>query len=245
MLPKIDAPKFDIDLPVSEIKVKVRPFTVKEEKILLFAQQDNKEQSIIDAIMQVVNNCLLDKTDITKLPTYELEYLFVKLRGLSVNSIIELNVKDDSAYTEENPVYAKSSLTIDDIILKSDKKADSKLELDDKYMLKLRHPTYGSLKGFDKSTIMDSNISDLAIQLIGSVIESVYSKDGKEVFMLDDYSEEERSEFYSSLSAKNFSEIQKFIASAPYLYAKIEWEEQDGNMKERELKGLLDFFTFA
>ena len=101
------------------------------------------------------------------------------------------------------------------------------------------------LKGFDKSTIMDSNISDLAIQLIGSVIESVYSKDGKEVFMLDDYSEEERSEFYSSLSAKNFSEIQKFIASAPYLYAKIEWEEQDGNMKERELKGLLDFFTFA
>ena len=245
MLPKIDAPKFDIDLPVSEIKVKVRPFTVKEEKILLFAQQDNQEQSIIDSIMQVVNNCLLDKTDVTKLPTYELEYLFVKLRGLSVNSIINLNVRDESASTEENPVYAKSQLSVDDIILKFENEQKSKLELDDKYMLKLRHPTYGTLKMFDKSKIAENKVSDLAIEIIGSVIESVYSKDGKEVFMLDDYSEEERTEFYSSLSANNFTEIQKFIASAPYLYAKIEWEEQDGSKKERELKGLLDFFTFA
>ena len=245
MLPKIDSPKFEIELPVSKKTVSVRPFTVKEEKILLFAQQDNKEQSIIESIMQVVNNCILDKTDVSNLPTFELEYLFVKLRGLSVNNIIELNIRDEVQSTEEKPVYVKSKLEIDNKEIKfGDEEVLNKLELNDTYMIKLRHPTYTTLNVFNEEKLKN-NVSDLAIELIGSVIESVYSKDGKEVFLLDDYAEEEKNEFFNSLSTNNFNDIQKFISQAPYLYAKINWEDGNGDKKERELKGLLDFFMFA
>ena len=143
MLPKIDAPQFNIELPVSKKSVKVRPFTVKEEKILLFAQQEDQDKSVIDAIMQVVNNCVLDKTEITELSTFELEDLFVKIRAISVNQIITLNVRDEVASTEEEPVWNKAEFDLDTIEIKfASEQVEDKIELNDEYMIKLRYPTY-------------------------------------------------------------------------------------------------------
>lgn len=246
MLPKIDSPQFNIELPVSKKSVKVRPFTVKEEKILLFAQQEDQDKSVIDAIMQVVNNCVLDKTDITELSTFELEYLFVKIRAISVNQIITLNVRDEVASTEEEPVWNKAEFDLDTIEIKfSSEQVEDKIELNDEYMIKLRYPTYKTISKFDAKTIKDRPASSLAVELVGSVIESVYSKDGEEVFLLDDYSEEEREEFYGSLSTANFSKVQRFMGSAPYLYGKFSYEDSNGDVQEKELKGLSDFFMFA
>jgi hypothetical protein len=246
MLPKIDAPQFNIELPVSKKSVKVRPFTVKEEKILLFAQQEEKDKSIIEAIIQVINNCVLDKTKVELLNTFELEYLFIKLRAISVNQIITLNIKDEELSTEEEPVWDKAEFDLDDMEIKfATKEAESKIELNDTYMIKLRYPSYNTIGKFSKEALSDKPASQIAVELVGSVIESVYSKDGEEVFLLDDHTDEEREEFYSSLSTSNFAKVQEFMASAPYIYGELKYENSKGETVIKELKGLSDFFMLA
>ena len=94
-LPKIDVPVIDIVLPYTNTKVKIRPFTVKEEKILLFAQNSTIAKEIGDAIRQVITNCIVNDVDILDLPAFEVDYLFLKLRSISVNNIIKLKLKDE------------------------------------------------------------------------------------------------------------------------------------------------------
>ena len=246
MLPKIDTPIFDIELPISKKTIKVRPFTVKEEKILLFAQQEDSDQSVIQSVLQVCNNCVVNDEDISKLATFEVEYLFVKLRALSVNNIIGLNIIDEKRSTEEEKVYIKTEINLDDVIIKTnDKKIVDKIRLDDTYQIKLRFPAYAQLDKIDLVPNEEKKAGDIAVSLVSSVVESVFNKDGSEVYILDDYSQEEKDEFLSSLSSKNFTQIQEFLSLQPILYLKFEYENEDGDKFERELRGLADFFMLA
>ena len=246
MLPKIDTPIFDIELPISKKTIKVRPFTVKEEKILLFAQQEDSDQSVIQSVLQVCNNCVVNDEDISKLATFEVEYLFVKLRALSVNNIIGLNIIDEKRSTEEEKVFIKTEINLDDVIIKTnDKKIVDKIKLDDTYQIKLRFPAYAQLDKIDLVPNEEKKAGDIAVSLVSSVVESVFNKDGSEVYILDDYSQEEKDEFLSSLSSKNFTQIQEFLSLQPILYLKFEYENEDGDKFERELRGLADFFMLA
>ena len=246
MLPKIDTPIFDIELPISKKTIKVRPFTVKEEKILLFAQQEDSDQSVIQSVLQVCNNCVVNDEDISKLATFEVEYLFVKLRALSVNNIIGLNIIDEKRSTEEEKVFIKTEINLDDVIIKTnDKKIVDKIRLDDTYQIKLRFPAYAQLDKIDLVPNDEKKAGDIAVSLVSSVVESVFNKDGSEVYILDDYSQEEKDEFLSSLSSKNFTQIQEFLSLQPILYLKFEYENEDGDKFERELRGLADFFMLA
>jgi len=247
MLPKIDTPIFDIELPISKKVIKVKPFTVKEEKLLLFAQQSNSDKSIIESVMQVCNNCLVEDIDVRKLASFELEYLFIKLRAVSINNIIKLNILDEKNSTEDAPVYIQTDLNLDDAEIKvnSEKEIADRIKLDDTYSIKLRYPAYSQLDAIDMKPNEDKAAGDIAVSLISSVIESVYNQDGSEVYVLDDYNQEEKDEFLSSLTSKNFAQIQEFLSLAPVLYLKIKYENEEGDKFERELRGLADFFMLA
>lgn len=244
-LPKIDVPVFTLTLPYSEKKIRYRPFTVKEEKILLFGQQSRDPRQIALAVKQVVQNCIISDHDIADLPSFEVDYLFLKLRSVSVNNVINIKIKD-----EEDDQFYDAEVDLEQVNLVSDKTHAGKFSLNDTYMVKLRFPSFKNIEEVTKAQV-DSVITDgtsagkLTFDLVGETIESVYSEDGSEVFFLKDYDRAERAEFLESLSSKNFTEIQAFLSSIPQLRHTVTYEKEDGTKVDRELRGLFDFFMFA
>lgn len=239
-LPKIDVPVFSLTLPYSEKKIKYRPFTVKEEKILLFGQQSRDPRQIALAVKQVVQNCIMSEHDIIDLPSFEVDYLFLKLRSVSVNNNVSLKVRDN-----EDEQYYDVEVDLDTVELVSDVEHSGKFELNDTYTVRLRYPTFRSIEEVTAAQQTEASAGQLTFDLVGETIESVFNDDGSEVFFLKDYSRDERAEFLESLSSKNFTEIQKFLSSIPQLRHTVTYTKEDGTTVDRELRGLFDFFTFA
>jgi DNA-binding Lrp family transcriptional regulator len=242
-LPKIDVPVFTLTLPYSEKKIQYRPFTVKEEKILLFGQQSRDPRQIALAVKQVVQNCIMSDHDITDLPSFEVDYLFLKLRSVSVNNVINVKIKD-----EGDDQFYDAEVDLEQVNLVSEKTHPGKFSLNDTYMVKLRFPSFKNIEEVTKaqeSLSEGSNAGQLTFDLVGETIESVYNEDGSEVFFLKDYDRAERVEFLESLSSKNFTEIQAFLSSIPQLRHTVTYEKEDGTKVDRELRGLFDFFMFA
>lgn len=240
-LPKIDVPFFTLDLPYSGLKVQFRPFTVKEEKILLFAQQSQDVRQIAMAIKQVAQNCIVNDVKLEDMFTFEVDFYFVKLRAVSVNNIVKLKIKD--VFNEEE-VFYDTELNLDEVELLKIKKTNNKIKLNDTYSIKLTYPKYGDIESVI-SALTEVNAGELTFSLIGQCIESVYSKDGEEVYLLSEYTQEERKEFLESLSTKNFKDIQDFISDIPALTHEIKYKAKDGEMKSKVLRGLFDFFSYA
>ena len=137
-LPKINTPTYELTLPSNNKKVRYRPFLVREEKILVLAMESGDQKQITDAIVEIINDCLLTKNvDVSKLPTFDIEYLFLNVRSKSVGETVEVNVTcpDDGKTTVE------TSINIDDIKVKKDKGHKMIIKLDDKYSMKLKYPS--------------------------------------------------------------------------------------------------------
>jgi hypothetical protein len=239
-LPKIDVPVFNLTLPFSEKKIKYRPFTVKEEKILLFGQQSKDLTHIAESVKQVVQNCVLNDVIITDLPSFEVDFLFLKLRSVSVQNIVSLKIKD-----EDDEQYYDVEVDLEEVGLVSDNTHDGSFRLNDTYSVKLRYPSFNNVETITASQQGETNLGKVTFDLIGETIESVYNDDGTDVYFLKDYTKEERDEFLESLTSKNFQDIQQFLGAAPQIRHTIEYTKEDGTVIERELKGLFDFFTFA
>ena len=137
-LPKINTPTYELTLPSNNKKVRYRPFLVREEKILVLAMESGDQKQITDAIVEIINDCLLSKNvDVSKLPTFDIEYLFLNVRSKSVGETVEVNVTcpDDGKTTIE------TSINISDIKVKKDKGHKMIIKLDDKYSMKLKYPS--------------------------------------------------------------------------------------------------------
>mgnify|MGYP006153367439 FL=1 len=246
-LPKIDAPVFELTLPVSGTKVTYRPFTVREEKLLLIAQQQQDISAISRAIQQVVQNCVINSVDITTIPTFEVEYLFIMLRSTSINNIIKLQLQDpDFTPTDEQQTnIIEVEVNLDNIVVDTSRKAESVLTLNPDYKLKLKFPTYSDFEKISEKDVDDDKATDVAFDMIGNSIDSIFTQGGDEVFIFSDYTKDEKREFVESLSSKNFADIQKFLSSSPAVSYTITYNNYAGEEKTRELRGLIDFFTFV
>ena len=246
-LPKIDAPVFELTLPVSGTRIKYRPFTVREEKILLIAQQQKDVSTISSSIKQVVQNCILNDISIQQIPTFEVEYLFIRLRATSINNIIQLQIQDpDFVPTEEQAVFAAViEVDLEKVEIDLSREADSIIKLNDLYNVKLKYPTYDDFDKIDDNELENEKATDIAFDMIGNTIESIYSDGGDEVFIFNDYSKSEKREFLESLSSKNFADIQKFLSAAPAISYTITYLNHANEERTRELRGLIDFFTFV
>jgi hypothetical protein len=233
-LPKIDQPLFDMTIPSTGKKIVFRPFLVKEEKILLIAQQSGNDSEIIRAIKQILNNCIQDEIDLDTFAIFDLEYAFLKLRAKSVNNIVKLAYRD----TEDDEVY-NFELDLDAIEIKMPEKINSKIVITDEVGMTMKYP---SASITDKMTNFDNEV-DLMTFFIINCIDAIY--DEENVYVADDFSEEEISEFLDGLDVKSFEKIREFFESVPRLYHKIEYTNSVGNERSIELTSLKDFFMWG
>lgn len=234
-LPKIDKPLFEMMVPSQNRNVMFRPFVVREEKILLTAQQSGAEKDIILAIKQVLQNCVQDSGfDVDKLATFDLEYMFLKLRARSVNNIIEVSYRD----LEDDKVY-DFEIDLDKVEMLQNKNSSNKIAVTDTIGIVMKYPSV---------TILDNipeNISaaELVEYLIRSCIDQIYDEDN--VYPVSEHTEQELTEFIESLDIDTFNKIREFFDDLPQMYYKIEYQNSLGNTREIELTTLSDFFTWG
>ena len=210
-LPKINTPTYELTLPSNRKKIKYRPFLVREEKILVLALESEDQKQITDAIIQIIGDCLITKNiDVTKLPTFDIEYLFLNVRSKSVGETVEVNV----TCPDDGKTKVETSINIDDIKVVKDKNHKFIIQLDDKYSMKLKYPTLDQFveNNFNPSA---EDTLEASMGIIASCIDVVYNED--ESWAAADCTKKELNEWLETLNTSQFKEIEKFFDTRPKL----------------------------
>jgi hypothetical protein len=233
-LPKIDLPIHSINIPSLKKSFKFRPFLVKEEKLLLMAKESENSSDILIAIKQVINNCILDnKLDIKKLSLFDLEYIFIKLRAISVDNIVKVAYKD----TEDNKIY-EFNVDLNDVQFILPEKFDNNIKITENAGIIMRYPP-ASL--YDDEEFLKLN-KDYMFELIVRCIDKVYL--GEEVYDAKQYKKKQLDEFLESLDIRTYEHIQKFLLNTPKVEYRIKYKNSLNNDREIVLNSLNDFFTW-
>lgn len=237
-LPKISTPTYELELPSTGQKIKYRPFLVKEEKLLVIALESEDTKQITNAIKTVIKNCIETKgVKVESLPTFDIEYLFLNIRGKSVGEEIEVNIicPDD----EETTVPVK--INVDDIQVQKNPEHNKQIRLDDSIMMEMKYP---SLDQFIKSNFdfSEDNTMDQSFELISSCIDKIYTED--EVWSASDVTKKELLEFLDQMNSTQFKEIEKFFETMPKLSHKVKVKNPNTEVEsEVILEGLSSFFA--
>lgn len=232
-LPKIDLPLFETKLHSIEEPIKYRPFTVKEEKILLMAQESQDAEQVALAMKQIVTNCCVD-VDVDKLPMFDIEYMMLQIRGKSVNNKITFTITDPDT---EKPVEVE--LDVDDITLKIPEGHTNEIEVSDDMRLIMRYPRLSEVKKF-ASIKENEDISGILFDVMISCIDKVVS--GDEVTSLEDYEQSEIMDFVDTFPGGTVDALQSFFENVPVLSYAAKYTNADGNEKEILLQGTETFF---
>ena len=237
-LPKIATPTYELELPSTGQTIKYRPFLVREEKLLVLALESEDTKQITSAIKTVIKNCIETKgIKVEALPTFDIEYLFLNIRGKSVGEDIEVNIicPDD----EETTVPIK--ILVDDIQVQKNSEHDKRIKVDESIMMEMKYP---SLDQFIKSNFDFSadNTMDQSFELIGSCIDKIYTED--EVWSSADVTKKEIMEFLDQMNSSQFKQIEKFFETMPKLSHKVKVKNPKTEVEsEVVLEGLSSFFA--
>ena len=239
-LPKITTPTYELELPSSGKKVKYRPFLVKEEKVLILALESQDTKQITNAIKQVLKDCLMTRgVKIEELPTFDIEYLFLNVRGKSVGEAIELVV---TCYYDGEGTQVPVTIYTDDVQVQKDPKHTPDIKLDDELVLRMKYPSLEQFvkNNFDFSDESEDNI-EKSFDIISSCIEMVYNSEDS--WAAADCTKKELKDFVEQLSSKQFKEIEKFFETMPKLSHTINVKNPNtGVNNEVTLEGLTSFF---
>ena len=240
-LPKINTPTYELTLPSNRKKVKYRPFLVREEKILVLALESEDQKHITDAIIQIIGDCLITKNiDVTKLPTFDIEYLFLNVRSKSVGETVEVNV----TCPDDGKTKVETSINIDDIKVIKDKNHKLIVQLDDKYSMKLKYPTLDQFieNNFDFEMAEAKESVSAAMSMLSTCIDMIY--DQEESWDASESTKEELDEFIDQLNTKQFQQVEEFFRTMPKLSHTLKvTNPQTGVESEVVLEGLASFFN--
>ncbi len=240
-LPKINTPTYELTLPSNKKKIKYRPFLVREEKILVLALESEDQKQITDAIVQIIGDCLITKNiDVTKLPTFDIEYLFLNVRSKSVGETVEVNV----TCPDDGKTKVETSINIDDIKVVKDKNHKFIIQLDDKYSMKLKYPTLDQFveNNFDFEMAEPKESVSAAMSMLSTCIDMIY--DQEESWDASESTKEELDEFIDQLNTKQFQEVEQFFRTMPKLSHKLKVKNpKTGVESEVVLEGLVSFFS--
>ena len=237
-LPKISTPTYQLELPSTEQTIKYRPFLVREEKLLVLALETEDTKQITNAIKTVIKNCIETKAiKVESLPTFDIEYLFLNIRGKSVGEEIEVNIicPDD----EETSVPVK--INLDEIQVQKNEGHTNKIKIDDKIMMEMKYP---SLEQFINSNFDFNSDSQMeqSFDLISSCIDKIYTED--EVWVASDVTKKELTDFLEQMNSSQFKEIEKFFETMPKLSHKVKVKNPNTKVEsEVTLEGLSSFFA--
>ncbi len=237
-LPKISTPSYELVIPSTKKKIKYRPFLVKEEKILIMAMESQDSKQIANAIKDVLSACILTRgTKVNDLSTFDIEYLFLTIRGKSVGEEVEVMV----TCPDDGETQVPTTINLDEIMVQINKDHSPDIKLDDEYTLRMKYP---SMDEFIKTNFnVDGSVNvDDTFKLIASCVDQVYSED--ESWAGADCTKKELSDFVESLNSKQFKDIEKFFDTMPKLSHTVKVTNPK-TKKENEivLEGLQSFFV--
>jgi hypothetical protein len=237
-LPKIATPSYELELPSTGESIQYRPFLVKEEKLLVIALESEDTKQITTAIRTVIKNCILTKNiKVEALPTFDIEYLFLNIRGKSVGEELEVNI----ICPDDGETQVPIKINLDDIQVQKNENHTNKIKVDSAIMMEMKYP---SLDQFIKSNFdfNDKNAMDQSFELIGSCINKIYTED--EVWSTSDVTKKELTDFLESMNSSQFKEIEKFFETMPKLSHTIKVKNPVTEIEsDVVLEGLASFFA--
>ena len=236
-LPKIATPTYQLELPSTGKTIEYRPFLVKEEKLLVIALESEDTKQITTAIKAVLRNCILTKgVKVEALPTFDIEFLFLNIRGKSVGEDLEVNI----VCPDDGKTSVPVTINLDDIKIQKSEEHNNKIKLDTKIMMEMKYP---SLDEFIKNNFdfNDATQVDQSFKLIASCIDKIYTED--EVWASEDCTKKEMNDFLESMNSAQFKEIEKFFETMPKLSHKVKITNPNTNVEsEVVMEGLSSFF---
>ena len=237
-LPKIATPVYELELPSTGETIQYRPFLVKEEKVLVIALESEDTKQITNAIKNVIKNCIQTKgIKVETLPTFDIEYLFLNIRGKSVGEEIEVNITCPDDGVTQVPI----TINLDDIKVQKNEEHTNKIKLDDTIMMEMKYP---SLEQFIKNNFdfEDGNAMEQSFDLISTCIDKIYTED--EVWATEDCTKKEIVEFLEQMNSSQFKEIEKFFETMPKLSHSIKVKNPKTKKENTVvIEGLAGFFA--
>lgn len=229
-LPKIKHPVFKLKLPSTEEMIRYRPYTVKEEKILLMINSSADDIDFVaDNIKTIIRNCVLEEEfDVDKLTVFDVQYIFAKLRSKSVSETMQITI-------EEDDIEYRGGLNLEKLQVKRNKDHTNKIEISEEYGIMMKYPTFTDVIELEKNANEDS-----VIGLIIKCIDKIYDAD--KVYTKDEYTDDELKIWLDDLPSGSFEKFEAFFDSAPHIKEVIKLKSKDGGEKEYVVDSLSDFF---
>jgi len=232
-LPKIDSPVFHVTVPVIDVKLTMRPYLMKEEKILLLAQQSEDPEQMALAMKQVIGNCIVTgELDVENVPNFVIEYLLLQLRRQSVGNIVKVTYRDN----EDDKLY-DFEVDLSEVELSIDPSHTDSIELTEDLGLLMKYPSLGMLAKIS----LDGEEVETTYEIIRTSIDKVFTSN--EVIDFDGHSQEEQEEFLDQFSKDQMEKILQFFTTMPTLKHTLNYVNENGNDRTIELSGVSDFFT--
>jgi hypothetical protein len=233
-LPKINHPVFKVTIPSTKKVASFRPYTVKEEKLLVMMQSSKELTDVVDVLKQVITNCCVEDINVDKLAIFDIEYLFVKLRSKSVGETIEL------VYTTvEDKQQIKFIVNLDNVEVKFNPEHKQKFIVHDNIGVSMKYPSISTMLAL-QNALASNNVDGVAFDIFVDCIESVF--DDEQVYK--DFTNEELNNFVMSLPSSSVDKIKQFFDTMPVLEHNVQIKKKDGSTENVVLRGLSDFFIF-
>tara|TARA_B100000900_G_scaffold357612_1_gene328039 strand:+ start:861 stop:1622 length:762 start_codon:yes stop_codon:yes gene_type:complete len=234
-LPTMDLPTYDLELPSTKKKIKYRPFLVKEEKILLLALESDNEQNIRDAVNNLIKSCVISKIKLENLATFDLEYIFLNIRAVSVGEIVEMNV----TCQDDNETQVKYNLNLTDVKVHFPDGHSNKIMLTDTLGVIMKYPSFNRFvdaqftkKGVDEDTVLG---------IIAESIDQIFQ--GDDVYDQSTTSNKEFVEFVEGLTNAQMAKLQEFFQTSPRLEHTFKVKNpKTGVESDYTISGLQSFF---
>ena len=235
-LPKLNVPVFEAILPSTEKVIKYRPFLVKEEKLLLTAQESG-EDAVLPAVKQIIKNCVQGELDVDNMPIFDIEYLFLRLRAKSIGEEVTLGLKPWGCPQNDGKLCkftTEVSINLEEVKCIKDKKHTSKIMLDDNIGIMMKYP--------DMSQVgMKGSETEMGMKVISNCINMVFTKE--ETHERDSFTDKELDEFVDSLNTKQMEQIKNFFDTMPVLKHTVKYTcKTCDEEKETTIQGLQSFF---
>jgi hypothetical protein len=239
-LPKLNVPVYEAILPSTESVIKYRPFLVKEEKILLTAMESEDEKSISDAVKQIINNCVQENLDVERLPTFDIEYLFLRLRAKSVGEEVTIGLKPFPCSQNNGELCEKTSdvkINLEEVKVIKDGKHTNKIMLTDDIGIIMEYPNIENVQAI----MMGDTSTEQSLNVVKDSVSMIFTQE--ETHEKDSFTSEELDEFFDNLTSDQFLMIRNFFETMPQLKHTVKYKcTTCGEDKETIVQGLNSFF---
>ena len=235
-LPTLDLPTYELKVPSTGKTIKYRPFLVKEEKVLLLALETGDDKAIQDAVKNLLKGCIVSRIKIENLSTFDLEYIFLKIRAAAVGEIVEMEV----TCLDDNETKVKYNLNLDEVEVIFPEGHSSKIMLTDTTGLIMKYPSFDRFVETSVSGKVLSN--DDIFDIIAESIDQIFQ--GEEVYDSSTTSKKEFRQFVEQLTNKQFEELEKFFETAPKLSHQFKVVNPNTGVESTfTIEGLANFFA--